>query len=64
MRMEYGSKSLGKIPPKTNSLPETVTKNGDSHSWQGLMEIKNFFWQHCRVQVGMELEQAFGRISG
>jgi predicted metal-dependent hydrolase len=49
--MEYGSKSLGKISTKTDSLPGSNQEWG-SHFWQGLMEVKKFFWQHCRVQVG------------
>jgi hypothetical protein len=35
-----------------HTLCQAVTENGDSHFWQGLMEIKKFFWQHYKVQVG------------
>jgi hypothetical protein len=51
---EYGiwQKILRKKYLQTQTLCQAVTKNGDSHFWQGLMEVKKFFWQHCKVQIG------------
>jgi hypothetical protein len=40
-------------------LCHAVAKNGDSHFWQGLMDIKKLFWKNCRVQVRNGIKTRF-----
>ena len=37
---------------KKDTLCQVVKKSGDSHFWQGLMEIKHLFWSYCRIDLG------------
>jgi hypothetical protein len=50
--MEYEKKILRTKYIQKQNICQVVAKNGDSHFWQGLMEIKHLFWNWCRVQVG------------
>jgi hypothetical protein len=52
-------KILRKKYLQKQTLCHAVTKNGDSHFWQGLMEVKKFFWQHCKIQIGDGAKTSF-----
>jgi hypothetical protein len=45
------------------TLCQAVTKNGDSHFWQGLMKVKISFGNIAKFGLGMEPKQVFGRIN-
>jgi hypothetical protein len=36
----------------SKTLGQVESKPGDSHFWQGLMEVKKFFWPCCKIIVG------------
>jgi hypothetical protein len=52
-------KNLRRKYLQKQTLCHAVAKNGDSCFWQGLLEIKHFFWNYCRVQVGDRLRTSF-----
>ena len=35
-----------------STLGQVTVKNGDSHFWQGLMDVKKLFWPCCKIIVG------------
>jgi hypothetical protein len=37
---------------RKNTLGQAVAKPGDSHFWQGLMDVKRPFWPCIRIKVG------------
>ena len=34
------------------TLCQVAARPGDSHFWQGLMEIKHIFWACCKIEIG------------
>jgi hypothetical protein len=47
-------KYLGKV-----TLGQAVAKLGDSHFWQGLIDVKGLFWPYIRIVVGNSVKTRF-----
>ena len=45
------------------NMCQVSKKNGDSHFWQGLMEVKHLFWACCKVKIGRG-DMTSGKITG
>jgi hypothetical protein len=49
---------------KGRTLSQVEKKNGDSHFWAGLMEVRDLMLQRGRLEFKMAPKIDFGRICG